>query len=255
MESRMYGSDGRWLCRPRPLSILLRRRCVSTTHKPVPQGCRKLRHLWNIAQDFSTPGFPSIISPPSELVQGPLAKDSVLAAALAEGSALSSWLDVLNSIILDPGVSELLANDARDFLESKGCCVKLVPPPDEFLPAHVAPQYMKHHKLLEVKSIVPRRCLLRDSKINTTLVEPVATVPSPSVALLESVFKKRARRGEAHKETDLPGTFEDLCAFAKEYTVFLIGHNAEPDAVDLLEELEIVHEIAQLVDNNMYSRV
>ncbi|KAJ7512053.1 armadillo-type protein [Mycena galericulata] len=64
-----------------------------------------------------------------------------------------------------------------------------------------------------------------------------------------------ASKGEAPKEIELPGTIEDLRALAKECGVFLIGHNAEPDAVDLLEELEIVHEIAQLVDDNTYSRV
>jgi 26S proteasome regulatory subunit N1 len=37
--------------------------------------------------------------------------------------------------------------------------------------------------------------------------------------------------------------------------VFLLGHNAEPDAVDLLEELEIVDRIAELVDGNTYARV
>jgi hypothetical protein len=35
----------------------------------------------------------------------------------------------------------------------------------------------------------------------------------------------------------------------------LLNHNAEPDAVDLLEELEIVDEIVGLVDENTFSRV
>jgi 26S proteasome regulatory subunit N1 len=35
----------------------------------------------------------------------------------------------------------------------------------------------------------------------------------------------------------------------------LLGHNTEPDAVDLLEELEIVDEIMQLVDDNTYGCV
>ncbi|KAJ7751112.1 hypothetical protein B0H16DRAFT_1841514 [Mycena metata] len=51
------------------------------------------------------------------------------------------------------------------------------------------------------------------------------------------------------------GTIEDLRALAKECAVFLINHNAEPDAVDLLKELEIVDEIVQLVDDNTYNRV
>ncbi|RDB30373.1 26S proteasome regulatory subunit rpn-1 [Hypsizygus marmoreus] len=56
-------------------------------------------------------------------------------------------------------------------------------------------------------------------------------------------------------EVQLPGTIDDLRALAKQCAVFLLGHNAEPDAVDLLEEMEIVEEIAQLVDDNTYSRV
>ncbi|KAJ7454024.1 hypothetical protein B0H11DRAFT_2325546 [Mycena galericulata] len=64
-----------------------------------------------------------------------------------------------------------------------------------------------------------------------------------------------AGKGGMAKEIELTGTIEDLRTLPKECAVFLIGHNAEPDAVDLLEELEIVHEIAQLVDDNTYSRV
>lgn len=65
--------------------------------------------------------------------------------------------------------------------------------------------------------------------------------------------------GEPGKDEDaqgkLPGTIDDLRALAKQCAVFLLGHNAEPDAVDLLEELEIVDEITQLVDDNTYGRV
>ncbi|KAJ7755387.1 armadillo-type protein [Mycena maculata] len=64
-----------------------------------------------------------------------------------------------------------------------------------------------------------------------------------------------AGKTEEPTQVKLPGTLEDLRALAKECAVFLIGHNAEPDAVDLLEELEIVDEIAQLVDDNTYNRV
>ncbi|KXN85575.1 26S proteasome regulatory subunit rpn-1 [Leucoagaricus sp. SymC.cos] len=53
----------------------------------------------------------------------------------------------------------------------------------------------------------------------------------------------------------LPGSFDDLRALAKDCAVFLLNHNAEPDAVDLLEELEIVDEIVSLVDENNYNRV
>jgi 26S proteasome regulatory subunit N1 len=37
--------------------------------------------------------------------------------------------------------------------------------------------------------------------------------------------------------------------------VFLLGHDAEPDAVDLLEELKIVDQIVELVDENTYAQV
>ncbi|KAF8067773.1 armadillo-type protein [Lyophyllum atratum] len=62
--------------------------------------------------------------------------------------------------------------------------------------------------------------------------------------------------GAGEKPQDkLPGTIDDLRALAKQCAVFLLGHNAEPDAVDLLEELEIVEEIVHLVDDNTYGRV
>ncbi|THU94718.1 26S proteasome regulatory complex, non-ATPase subcomplex, Rpn1 subunit [Dendrothele bispora CBS 962.96] len=53
----------------------------------------------------------------------------------------------------------------------------------------------------------------------------------------------------------LPGTMEDLHTLAKECSVFLLNHNAEPDAVDLLQELEMIEEIPPLVDQNTFDRV
>ncbi|KAF7323921.1 26S proteasome regulatory subunit RPN1 [Mycena kentingensis (nom. inval.)] len=55
--------------------------------------------------------------------------------------------------------------------------------------------------------------------------------------------------------TKVPGTIDDLRTLAKECSVFLLGHNAEPDAIDLLQELEMIEEIIELVDDNTYSRV
>ncbi|KAJ7455012.1 hypothetical protein B0H11DRAFT_2287828, partial [Mycena galericulata] len=85
-----------------------------------------------------------------------------------------------------------------------------------------------------------------------------ATLLQSSETSTHSVNKTKSRlqplKG-AHKEIELPSTIEDLRALGKECAVYWIRHNAEPDAVDLLEELEIVHEIAQLVDDNMYDRV
>ncbi|KAH9477972.1 26S proteasome regulatory subunit rpn-1 [Psilocybe cubensis] len=55
--------------------------------------------------------------------------------------------------------------------------------------------------------------------------------------------------------TQIPGSIEDLRNLAKQCATFLLAHNAEPDAVDLLEEMEIIHEIVELVDENTFGRV
>lgn len=50
-------------------------------------------------------------------------------------------------------------------------------------------------------------------------------------------------------EKPLPiGTLEELGAIALECAKFLLTHNAEPDAVDLLAELEMIRSIVDLVD-------
>lgn len=51
------------------------------------------------------------------------------------------------------------------------------------------------------------------------------------------------------------GSSEDLRNLAYICATFLLEHNAEADAVDLLEELECVDKIADLVDKNTYARV
>jgi 26S proteasome regulatory subunit N1 len=57
------------------------------------------------------------------------------------------------------------------------------------------------------------------------------------------------------KPVEIVGSIEDLRALAIECAIFLLAHNAEPDAVDLLEELEIVDKITELVDKDTYMRV
>ncbi|GJE86631.1 26S proteasome regulatory complex non-ATPase subcomplex Rpn1 subunit [Phanerochaete sordida] len=76
-----------------------------------------------------------------------------------------------------------------------------------------------------------------------------------------------AAEGEAKPEEKKPeekkpkikvepvGTLEELRALALECATFLLRHNAEPDAVDLLEELEIVDQITDVVDENTFGRV
>ena len=51
------------------------------------------------------------------------------------------------------------------------------------------------------------------------------------------------------------GTIEDLRALALQCARFLLRHNAEPDAVDLLVEVEIVDRIVELVDDSTFGRV
>ena len=62
--------------------------------------------------------------------------------------------------------------------------------------------------------------------------------------------------GEAAKPTPVSvGTIDDLRSLAIECATFLLQHNAEPDAVDLLEELEIVNRLLEIVDENTFERV
>lgn len=56
-------------------------------------------------------------------------------------------------------------------------------------------------------------------------------------------------------KVQLPGTMDDLRDLARQCAKFLLSHNAEPDAVDLLEEMEIIADISNLVDENTYGRV
>ncbi|KAI5122903.1 hypothetical protein M0805_007581 [Coniferiporia weirii] len=58
----------------------------------------------------------------------------------------------------------------------------------------------------------------------------------------------------AIREEKKEGT-EELHKLGLECAKFLLLHNAEPDAVDLLEELEIVESLISLVDDNNYARV
>ena len=51
------------------------------------------------------------------------------------------------------------------------------------------------------------------------------------------------------------GTIDELRALGRECAIFLLAYNAEPDAVDLLEEMEMTSKIVKLVDDNPYARV
>lgn len=63
-------------------------------------------------------------------------------------------------------------------------------------------------------------------------------------------------KGKVAPQTPLSvGTLEDLHSLALVCATFLLEHNAEPDAVDLLEEMEIIDRIVDLVDTNTFNRV
>lgn len=51
------------------------------------------------------------------------------------------------------------------------------------------------------------------------------------------------------------GGVEELRELAYICATFLLAHNAEADAVDLLEELECVEKLTDLVDKDTYTRV
>lgn len=72
----------------------------------------------------------------------------------------------------------------------------------------------------------------------------------------EGSLPQTAPKQEVEPKTQqLPGTIADLRELARQCAKFLLSHNAEPDAVDLFEEMEIIGDIADLVDENTYGRV
>jgi 26S proteasome regulatory subunit N1 len=56
-------------------------------------------------------------------------------------------------------------------------------------------------------------------------------------------------------KVEVIGTLDDLRLLAMQCARFLLSHNAEPDAVDLLVELEMIDRIVELLDDNTYTRV
>ena len=75
----------------------------------------------------------------------------------------------------------------------------------------------------------------------------------------EGSHGEKEKDGEEKKEKSIvkvviDASNEELQALGMQCAVFLLGHNAEPDAVDLLEELEIVDRPA-VVDEKTYARV
>lgn len=76
--------------------------------------------------------------------------------------------------------------------------------------------------------------------------------------LEEKAEKEAEAKGEAIKpviKIVIDASHEELQALGMQCGKFLLEHNAEPDAVDLMTELEIVARLTELVDDNTYPRV
>src|ERR1700722_19837920 len=93
-------------------------------------------------------------------------------------------------------------------------------------------------------------------------VEDEGDTPEEAAEKEKEIEAARDKTKEGEEKEDKPpvkfvieASNEELQALGMQCAVFLLGHNAEPDAVDLLEELEIVDRIAELVDDNTYARV
>jgi 26S proteasome regulatory subunit N1 len=112
--------------------------------------------------------------------------------------------------------------------------------------------------------------LMSASLRSTTSTESHLTDPDPGSWGHEYVRHLASELGEEYTirvEAEQPaqsepiaakeqlGTTEELHALAMQCAKFLLSHNAEPDAVDLMEEMEIVDRIVELVDENTYARV
>lgn len=116
------------------------------------------------------------------------------------------------------------------------------------------------------------RGTLRYRLISASLIPSSSTIPEPGSWGHEYVRHLAAELGEEYtirqegeespssekpkeEAVTVPGSIEDLHLLGLECARFFLGHNAEPDAVDLLVELEIVDRIADLVDVNTFGRV
>lgn len=123
------------------------------------------------------------------------------------------------------------------------------------------------------------RGTLRYRLLSASLLPPSSTIPEPGSWGHEYVRHLAAELGEEYtirqegeeaapppatedgveqvkpEPVKIPGTIDELRALALDCAKFFLGHNAEPDAVDLFVELEMVDRIAALVDVNTFGRV
>lgn len=121
------------------------------------------------------------------------------------------------------------------------------------------------------------RGTLRYRLLSASLLSSSSTIPEPGSWGHEYVRHLAAELGEEYtirqegeeaassppakdatakpEPVNIPGTIDDLRALALECAKFFLSHNAEPDAVDLFVELEMVDRIAGLIDVNTFGRV
>ena len=123
------------------------------------------------------------------------------------------------------------------------------------------------------------RGTLRYRLLSASFLPPSSTIPEPGSWGHEYVRHLAAELGEEYtirqegeegassppttdasapakpEPVKIPGTVDDLRALALECAKFFLSHNAEPDAVDLFVELEMVDRITGLVDVNTFGRV
>jgi 26S proteasome regulatory subunit N1 len=105
-----------------------------------------------------------------------------------------------------------------------------------------------HEYVRHLAAELGEECSLRDQ---TEVPKPV----TDTAAVPESATDEKEGEQVIPQVPLSVGTLEDLHNLALVCAKFLLEHNAEPDAVDLLEELEIVDRIVDLVDPNTFSRV
>lgn len=71
----------------------------------------------------------------------------------------------------------------------------------------------------------------------------------------EFLIRQEADLSSEQLSEDATGGIKELRELGVVCATFLLEHNAEADAVDLLEELECVEKITHLVDKDTYARV
>lgn len=108
------------------------------------------------------------------------------------------------------------------------------------------------------------RGTLRYRLLSAQMLPPNSTLSEPGswgheyvrhlAAELSAEFLFREEEEQLEIKTTV-GSIDDLRTLATQCAVFLLGHNAEPDAVDLMQEMEIIDKLVDLVDENSYTRV